>query len=160
MKLERSMVEMMIREDFHIHRSTIWSDEKTESAILLETNQVIIPSVKTQKGPPVSKKEDSQSFLRRHLGARDTARGPWIESDRWMVEKKRRISAIAELVKASLRDEAYGLTIPKQIGESFPRSVRVLQGRAVLSLLGRAGFDKSLWEFSEAKPSWLKQSPS
>ena len=112
-----------------------------------------------QKGPPVSKKEDSQSFLQRHLGARDTARGPWIEGDRWMVEKKRRISTIADLVKASLREEAYGLTIPKQIGESLTRTMRVLQGRSVLSLLGRAGFDKSLWEFLEAKPSWLKQTP-
>ena len=159
MKLEKSMVELMDREDFHIYRSTIWSDEKIESAILLEADRAVISSVKMQTGPPVSKKEDSQSFLQRHLGARDTARGPWIEGDRWMVEKKRRISTIAELVKASLREEAYGLTIPKQIGESFPRTVRVLRGRAVLSLLGRAGFDKSLWEFLEAKPSWLKQIP-
>ena len=159
MKLEKSMVELMAREDFHIYRSTIWSDEKIESAILLEADRAVISSVKMQKGPPVSKKEDSQSFLQRHLGARDTARGPWIEGDRWVVEKKRRISTIAELVKASLREEAYGLTIPKQIGESFPRTVRVLRGRAVLSLLGRAGFDQSLWEFLEAKPSWLKQIP-
>ena len=159
MKLEKSMVELMDREDFHIYRSTIWSDEKIESAILLEADRAVISSVKMQKGPPVSKKEDSQSFLQRHLGARDTARGPWIEGDRWVVEKKRRICTIAELVKASLREEAYGLTIPKQIGESFPRTVRVLRGRAVLSLLGRAGFDKSLWEFLEAKPSWLKQIP-
>ena len=159
MKLERSMVEMMDREDFRIYRSTIWSDEKTRSAILLEAEQAIISSVKMQKGPPVSKKEDSQSFLQRHLGARDTAQGPWIKGDRWMVEKKRRISTIADLVKASLREEAYGLTIPKQIGESLTRTMRVLQGRSVLSLLGRAGFDKSLWEFLEAKPSWLKQTP-
>jgi len=159
MKLEKSMVELMDREDFHIYRSTIWSDEKIESAILLEADRAVISSVKMQKGPPVSKKEDSQSFLQRHLGARDTARGPWIEGDRWVVEKKRRISTIAELVKASLREEAYGLTIPKQIGESFPRTVRVLRGRSVLSLLGRAGFDQSLWEFLEAKPSWLKQIP-
>ena len=159
MKLERSMVDMMVREEFRIYRSTIWSDEKTESAILLEADQVIIPSVKIQKGPPVSKKEDSQSFLQRHLGARDTARGPWIESDRWIVEKKRQTSTIMEFVKASVREESYGLTIPKQIGESIHRSVRVLQGRAVLSLLGRAGFDKSLWEFLEAKPAWLKPMP-
>src|SRR5437773_9502037 len=78
MKLEKSMVELMDREDFHIYRSTIWSDEKIESAILLEADRAVISSVKMQKGPPVSKKEDSQSFLQRHLGARDTARGPWI----------------------------------------------------------------------------------
>ncbi len=153
------MVDMIVREDFHIYRSTIWSDEMTESAILLEADQAIIRSVKIQRGPPVSKKEDSQSFLQRHLEALDTARGPWIMGDRWMVEKKRRISTIADLVKASLREEAYALTIPKPIGESLTRTMRVLQGRSVLSLLGRSGFDKSLWEFLEAKPSWLKQTP-
>jgi hypothetical protein len=42
------------------------------------------------------------------------------------------------------------------LGESFRRSVKVLEDREVLSMLGRKGFDKSLWEFLEAKPSWLK----
>jgi hypothetical protein len=100
------------------------------------------------------------SFLEKHLNARDTVRGPWIEGDRWMVERKRGISSVEELVKAAVREEAYGLTIPKQMGGSFRKSVKVLQDREVLSMLGRNGFDKSLWEFLEAKPSWLKTSPS
>ena len=73
-----------------------------------------------------------------------------------MVEKKRKISTIGELVKAAVREEAYGLTMPKQLGESFRRSAKVLQDREVLHMLSRKGFDKSLWEFLEAKPSWLK----
>jgi tRNA nucleotidyltransferase (CCA-adding enzyme) len=160
MKLEKGLVEMLVREDFHIYRSKVLSDEKTESAILLEADRAALSNVKLQKGPPVSKMEASQSFLQRHLGTRDTARGPWIEGDRWMVEKKRRISTITGVLKASLREQVYGLTVPKQIGESFPRSVRILQGPAVLSLLERPGFDKSLWEFLEAKPPWLKQNQS
>jgi hypothetical protein len=73
-----------------------------------------------------------------------------------MVEKKRGILSIRDLVKAAAREEAYGLSIPKQLGESFRRSVKVLQNSEILSMLRRKGFDKSLWEFLEAKPSWLK----
>ncbi len=99
------------------------------------------------------------SFLEKHLKAPDTARGPWIEADRWMVERKRGILSIRDLVKAAAREEGHGLSIPKQLGESFRKSVKVLQDREILSMLGRKGFDKSLWEFLEAKPGWLKTDP-
>jgi tRNA nucleotidyltransferase (CCA-adding enzyme) len=158
MRLERGLVELMVREEFRINRSRIWSDEKTESAVILEADQAILSSVRVQRGPPVSKREDSQSFVQRHLGARDTVRGPWISGDRWIVEKKRSVTTIPSLVKSSLREESYGLTVPKQIGESFSRTVRVLQGREVLSLLGKPGFDEVFWGFLEAKPSWLRPS--
>jgi hypothetical protein len=77
-----------------------------------------------------------------------------------MVEKQREILSIRDLVKAAAREEPYGLSVPKQLGASFRRSVKVLQDREVLSMLGRKGFDKSLWEFLEARPSWLKKGPS
>ena len=160
MKLERSLLDTMAREDFNPSRSAIWSDEKQESAILVEVDRTTLPAVRLQKGPPVSKGEDSLSFLEKHLRARDTARGPWIERDRWMVEKKRGISSIQQLVKVAAREDAHGLTIPKQLGGSFRKSVKVLRNREILSMLGKDGFDKSLWEFLEAKPSWLKTGPS
>jgi tRNA nucleotidyltransferase (CCA-adding enzyme) len=160
MKLERSLLDIMAREEFSLYRSALWSDETKEGAILIETGLATLPSVRLQKGPPVSKSEDSMSFLAKHLRARDTTRGPWIEADRWMVERKRGILSIRDLIKAAARGETYGLSLPRQLGESFRKSVKVLHGREVLSMLGRKGFDKSLWEFLEAKPSWLKTGPS
>jgi len=160
MKLERILLDIMAREDFNPYRSALWSDEKEQSAILIEADRTTLPPVRLQKGPPVSKGEDSLSFVEKHLRARDTARGPWIEGDRWMVEKERGISSIRELVKAAARGETYGLTLPKQLGGSFRKSVKVLQDREILSMLGRKGFDRSLWEFLEAKPSWLKAGSS
>jgi tRNA nucleotidyltransferase (CCA-adding enzyme) len=160
MKLERSLLDIMAREDFNPYRSALWSDEKEQSAILIEADRTTLPAARLQKGPPVSKGEDSLAFVEKHLRARDTARGPWIEGDRWMVEKKRGVSSMGELVKAATIDEAYGLTLPKQLGGSFRKSVKVLQDREILSMLGRRGFDLSLWEFLEAKPSWLKSDRS
>jgi tRNA nucleotidyltransferase (CCA-adding enzyme) len=160
MKLERSLLDIMAREEFNPYRSALWTDETRESTILIEIDRITLPEVRLQRGPPVSRSEDSMSFLDKHLRARDTVRGPRIEEDRWTVERKRGILSIKDLVKASLPEEAYGLSIPKQLAESFRRSVKVLQNREVLSMLGRKGFDKSLWEFLEAKPSWLKTGQS
>jgi len=160
MRLERSLLDVMAREDFNPYRSALWSDETKESAILVEADRTVLPAVRLQRGPPVSKSEDSASFLEKHIRVRETVRGPWIEGDRWTVEKNRRISSVKELVKTATREEAFGLAIPKQLGESFRKSVKILQGREVLPMLGRKGFDKSLWEFLEAKPSWLRTGPS
>jgi tRNA nucleotidyltransferase (CCA-adding enzyme) len=156
MKLERSLLDMMARAEFNPYRSALWSDETKKSVIIIEVNRTVLPEVRLQKGPPVSKSEDSTSFLERHSKARDTVRGPWVEADRWIVERKRGILSVRDLIKAAARDDTYGLSFPKQLGESFRRSVKVLQNREVLSLLGKKGFDKSLWEFLEVKPSWLK----
>ncbi len=156
MKLERSFVDMMAREDFRPRRSGVWTDEKRESAILVETEEGTLPPVRTHLGPPVWKEADSRSFLDRHISARDTIRGPRVEGDRWLVEKKRQITNAEDLLKQSIRDKTFGLALPKQLEESFPRTARVLKGRGVLSLLGKNGFDKVLWEFLEAKPSWLR----
>ena len=82
-----------------------------------------------------------------------------VEGDRWIVERKRKVSSIRELVKAATQEQAYGLAIPKQLDGSFRKSVKILQNREILSMLGRNGFDKSLWQFLEAKPSWLKTEP-
>jgi len=160
MRLERSLLDIMAREDYNPYRSAVWSDEKEESAILVEVDRTSLPTVRFQKGPPVSKGADSLSFLDKHLNARDTIRGPLVEGDRWIVERKRKVSSIGELVKAATQEQAYGLAIPKQLEESFRKSVKILQNREILSMLARIGFDKSLWQFLEAKPSWLKTGPT
>ena len=156
LKIEKSLTELMTRQEFHPIRSTIWSDEQRSSAILVELDTSTLTGVQLRHGPPVSKPEDSQGFLDRHQDARDTIRGPWIEVDRWVVDKKRRILTIKQLLSAALKDPRLGLAIPEQLNRSFRQNVRVLENKKILSLLGREGFDQALSEFLAAKPAWLK----
>jgi tRNA nucleotidyltransferase (CCA-adding enzyme) len=156
LKIESSITELMRRQDFHPIRSTVWSDEIRSSAILVELDGSTLPEVQLRLGPPVSKMEDSQGFLDRHIDANDTVRGPWIEADRWVVDKKRRILTVELLVIEALKDPRLGLTIPDQLDSSFRKNVKVLENRKVLALLGREGFDQALSEFLAAKPAWLK----
>jgi len=156
LKIEKSITELMTRQDFHPIRSTVWSNEARSSAILVELDTSILPEVQLHEGPPVSKMDDSQGFLDRHLDARDTVRGPWIEADRWVVDKGRRILSVEQLVMAALKDPRLGLTVPDQLNNYFRQNVRVLGNRKILALLGREGFDQALSEFLAAKPAWLK----
>src|SRR5882762_2828196 len=72
LKIEKSLTELMTRQDFHPVRSTIWSDERRSSAILAELDASTLTGVQLRQGPPVSKPEDGQGFLDRHQDARDT----------------------------------------------------------------------------------------
>ena len=159
LKIEKSLTELMTRQDFHPVKSTIWSDERRSSAILVELDTSTLNGVQLHQGPPVSKKDDSQGFLDRHLDAKDTVRGPWIEADRWVVDRKRRILTVKQLVSVALEDSRLGLAIPEHLNRSFRQNVRVLENRKILSLLGREGFDQALSEFLVAKPPWLKIHP-
>jgi tRNA nucleotidyltransferase (CCA-adding enzyme) len=156
LKIEKSLTELMIRQDFHPVRSTVWSDESRSSAFLVELDSSTLPEVQMRQGPPVSKMEDSQAFLDRHLNAKDTIRGPRIEGGRWVVDKKRRILTIAQLVSAALKERKLGLAVPEQLRNSFLQNARVLENRRILALLEQEGFDQALLEFLAAKPAWLK----
>jgi len=156
LKIEKSITDLMTRQDFYPLRSTVWSDEARSSAILFELDTLILAEVQLREGPPVSKMDDSQGFLDKHLNARDTVRGPWIEADRWAVDKERRILSVNQLIAVALKDPRLGLTVPDQLNSSFRGNVKVLENRKILALLGREGFDQALSEFLAAKPAWLK----
>jgi len=156
LKIESSITELMTRRDFHPVRSMVWSDETQSSVIFVELDSLTLPEVQLRKGPPVSKMDDSQGFLDRHLDAIDTVRGPWVERDRWVVDKKRTILTVEQLLVSALKDPRLGLTIPEQLNNSFRKNVRILENKKILALLGREGFDQALSEFLAAKPTWLK----
>jgi tRNA nucleotidyltransferase (CCA-adding enzyme) len=156
LRIEKSLVDLMARQDFHPIRSAVWSDEDRSSAILVEMDSSTLGKVRLRQGPPVSKHEDSQSFLNRHLFSKDTVRGPWLEEDRWIVDKKREFLSVEKMINVALRDPKLGLSIPQQMGTSFKRNATVLVNQKILRLVGQEGFEEVLSEFLAAKPSWLK----
>ena len=156
LKIEKSLTELMTRQDFHPLRSVAWSDEKQTSAILVELASSTLQPTYVRQGPPVSKKEDSQGFIDRHYNARDSVRGPWVENDRWVVDKMREILSIRQLVSTALKDQRLGLSVPDQLGAGAGRNVKVLVNKEIFSLAGREDFDQVFSDFLAAKPPWLK----
>ena len=154
--LERVLVRLAERTEFGVIRSEVWSNEDSLSAIIMEVDNAVLPPVQFHAGPPVSRAEESDTFLARHLGAPTTIKGPWLSQGRWVVEKRREVSTIEELLKRSLRDHKFGFTVPKQMEKSFRRGARVLVNKEAMSLLSEPGFGDALWEFLDGRPLWLR----
>src|SRR5712664_2294581 len=50
LKMEKALTELMIRQDFHPIKSTVWSDEGRSSAILVEMDTSTLPGVQLRQG--------------------------------------------------------------------------------------------------------------
>ncbi len=154
LRLERSVVSLMERYEFRVVTSRVWSNDKRLSAILFQVDRVFLPPVQLHQGPPVWRVEESNAFLERYSGAKDTIRGPWLTSGRWIVERRRKFSSIAELVKRAPRDRKLGFSVPQQLEAGFRRA-KVLLNKDALSLYGEEGFPESFWDFLDGRVSWL-----
>ena len=154
--LQRALLGLFERNEFHAVRSEVWSDESRLSVVLMEIEAAVLPSAQFHKGPPVSRQAESEQFLARHLGAKNTVRGPWLAGDRWAVEKKREDASVKDLLKTALGDGRYGLSVPKQLDASFHRGARALVNEEVMSLFRQPGFGEALWDFLDGRPGWLR----
>jgi len=155
--LERSLVALAQRHDFHVLRSTAWSDEDQTSALLIEVESATLPLSRLHAGPPVSKRDESDAFLKRHTGSPDTLSGPWVAGDRWMVEKKRDFPKIADLIVSSMRDRKLGAAAPAQMRRELRRELRVFANEKAFRLHDKTGFSRSLLEFLDGRPSWMNK---
>ena len=144
------------RHQFRVLRSEAWGDAEKISAILLAVESARLPSSQLHLGPPVEKKEESKSFLLRHLKSAGTTSGPWIQEGRWMVEKERAFTEMTKLIGAAAKDPKLGLAVPAQLEKGFRKGVRVLKNEQSLAILHLPGFAQALWKFMDGKPTWLR----
>jgi len=118
MRLNEACWNIMAREEFNPYRSALWSDETEESAILVEVDRTALTEIRLQKGPPVTKSEDSISFPRETLEARNTLADLGLTGTDGWSRSTAESYRLWILVKVAAREEAYGLSLPKQLGES------------------------------------------
>jgi tRNA nucleotidyltransferase (CCA-adding enzyme) len=156
--LEKSIVGVATRYEFRILHSGVWSDEKRSSAVLLTLENAELPASRLHAGPPVSRKEETEAFLNRHLNAQDTLSGPRIVDDRWMVEKKRLYPDLKRLLTDAARQREMDLAVPAQLEKGFRSRSKVMLNREALRLYSRPGFGTTLWNFLDGRPAWLKGS--
>lgn len=155
-RLERSLVELFVRNDFRLGRSEVWSNEKEKSIILFEVERPVLPSVMRREGPPVSNRSGSEAFLQHHIFGKDTVRGPWTINDHWVVDKLRHTPHIRDLISKAVRNNSYGLVLPSELELGFRMSWKLHEGKQLLQLTGQPQFNQTFWEFLEGKPSWQK----
>jgi tRNA nucleotidyltransferase (CCA-adding enzyme) len=156
-RTERALVNLLKDNGFSVIRSASWSDERSLNVILLELEDATIPGSRRHLGPPVFRVAESASFLTKHLASEATVSGPWVEADRWVVQKKRDFMSAAELLKTALRSGGRSVGVASEPARTFRRRVEILSGRSIEKLIVRSPeFAKAMKVFLSGRPTWLE----
>ncbi|HYB67745.1 MAG TPA: CCA tRNA nucleotidyltransferase [Candidatus Acidoferrales bacterium] len=156
-RTERAVVNLLANNDFSVIRSMSWSDEKSLNVILIELEQDELPVSKKHFGPPVSRPTESASFLNKHLKNKDTISGPWLEGERWVVEKKREYPSARDLLRTALRSGGSDIGVASQFARHFRRRVIILRNESVAALIAKnREFAKAMTIFLSGRPAWLE----
>ena len=155
-KTERSLRNLLQENDFEVSKSASWSDEEKCNAILFELASATLSKSKRHLGPPVLRREESDKFLSKHLNKEDTVSGPWIEDDRWIVEKLRRNRSAELLLEASLSSGGRAVGVASRVAESIGRGFKILLNEEIISLYrSNRQFSSFLCSFMKGRPSWI-----
>jgi tRNA nucleotidyltransferase (CCA-adding enzyme) len=158
-RLEVMIAELLTRYEFQVVRSKAWSNEAKRSVLFYELQVASLPAMVLRQGPPVERLTESKSFVQKHGGAKDTARGPWIEGDRWMVEKRREFQSADDFVRAVISKGKMNVSLPSHLEAGLKTKAHYLLNEKIVQLVGTdRGLRAALWAFIEGKPRWLRAS--
>jgi hypothetical protein len=111
---------------------------------------------KKHMGPPVCRVKESDSFLSKHMKNNRTVSGPWIEDERWTVERKRENTSAIPLLTSSLKSGGREIGVASLLAESFRKRILILQNESIARLLSKnEEFAKAMRSFLSGRPVWL-----
>jgi tRNA nucleotidyltransferase (CCA-adding enzyme) len=156
-KSKRALKNLLLRHGFKVLRDAVWSDEKSSSAFIFELQSRLLPAVERHVGPPVTKKKDSEKFLKKHLSSGLLISGPRIEGDRWIVERQRRYGDAADLLRDALIDGGRRVGIATLISEAFKASLKILVDEKIKKFYEEnPRFASFFTDYLRGRPRWLQ----
>ncbi len=141
---------------FHVLRSTVWSEEKEEAVFCIELESGTISRTKEQVGPFVWS-DEALTFIEKHLGSPETAYGPWIDGDRWMVRVKRDSYNVADLVRGKIGSDLDNIGLGSKVRAAVKAGYTLMVEEEILPLYSKNRcFARHLTSFLEGVPAWLR----
>jgi tRNA nucleotidyltransferase (CCA-adding enzyme) len=152
-RTQRALTRFLEQNDFEIIKSAAWSNEEKINIIIFELESNQIPGSKKHLGPPVNRTQESASFLTKHRRNSKTVSGPWIENQRWVVQKRREHKKAEQLLKIALKQ---GSRVG--MGSLFihaGRQGKVLNAKTIAPIIvSNSEFSKFIRNFLEGRPVW------
>lgn len=97
-KTKSSIENFLEKYKFKILKSAEWSNEISLSTIIFEFEVFSLPRVEFWVGPPIySQLKEQENFLKKYKNA-------YIEGDRWVVDRDRKIQKVEDLIKKILKE--------------------------------------------------------
>lgn len=152
-RTQRALASFLEQNDFEIIKSAAWSDEKKVNVIMFEVESNQLAGSKKHFGPGVNRTIESASFLAKHRGNSKTVSGPWIETQRWVVQKSREHTNAEQLLKLALKQGSrVGLA---SLFICAGRHGRVLNAKTMEPMISSNGeFSKFIRNFLQGRPVW------
>jgi len=156
-KTENSLRNLLKANDFQVLRTASWSDEKKCNVIVLEVEMKRLSPIMRHFGPPVSRVTESERFLEKYVRAPEAVSGPYVEGDRWVVEKKRRHMDAASLIRMSLSDGGKTIGVANRIMPALRKNFRVFVNEQIADTCSKHR-DLSLFltGYLAGRPTWLE----
>jgi tRNA nucleotidyltransferase (CCA-adding enzyme) len=155
-RTQRALIHLLESNDFEVIRSAAWSDEKTLNVLLFELEAEQLPNSRRHEGPPVSRLSESSAFISKHSCDDSTVAGPWIEDERWVVQKKRTTVSARPLLASTLRSGGADVGVASLPARSFKKKVRILENDAIGQLISTNDeFAKFMRTYLSGRPIWL-----
>jgi len=156
-KSQRALTNLIRRHRFTVIRDDVWSDEEAATVFIFELHSGSLPAVEKHLGPPVRKKDDCERFLEKHLGSEQIVSGPRIEGDRWVVERRRKYTDVADLLRQELKDRRENTGIASLVSQALSSSFSIWVNGEVREFYSRnPSFASFLTEYLTGKPRWLR----
>jgi len=127
-KTTRSVLENLERYDFKVYDTAYFVDEKN-IYIIIKTQKDALSKTMIHTGPPTTKKENSEQFLKKWENNSLVVKRPYQENNRFYVEIKRQYTN----VETFLEKEFEKLSLGKHIDEIVNRKYTILEIDSLLS---------------------------
>jgi len=132
-KTRDGIVGLLERHGFDVVRSTAFADDD-RTVVLAELAVFERPAIQRHEGPPVHVREHAERFFDRYAGT--AAAGPFLDGDRYVVERERQFRTAAALLDS---DEMFDVSLGARIKEQLQQSYTVRTGSDVAVLAEQFG---------------------
>jgi len=157
-KSQKALRKLILRYGFKILRDEVWSDEKTAIVFIFELQSRLLPTVEKHLGPPVTKKQDCERFLKKHLKPDLLVSGPRIEGNRWIVERKRRYRDVMNLLRDILRDGGRTIGVASLVSKALLSSLEIWADGDIKDFYSQnPEFASFLTRYLIGRPGWIQR---
>ncbi|OKY77869.1 MAG: tRNA nucleotidyltransferase, CCA-adding enzyme [Candidatus Methanohalarchaeum thermophilum] len=145
-KSKKWIKSLLKEKGFRVLRTEAYDNKN--ALILIEVENNTLSDVRKHMGPPVTSNKHSKKFVKKYLSEK-TFSGPYIEEDRWIVEKKRKFTNPLKLIRKKITN-----TEKPGIGKNLQNTnIKVLNQDKLI----KKGYIKELNKFISKKAPWLNQ---
>jgi len=139
-----NLVDELDGRGFDVLRSVTFA--ASDAVLFLDLAVAERPSVERHDGPPVHVRNHAEGFVRKYDDDPD-AYGPFVEGDRYVVEREREFEAAADVLRSdAVFDVGIGPAVERRLSEGY----EVLTGESVAELCG--AFGAELRRYFEPRP--------